>query len=228
MLNRPSRSEQRQLLKNHMLFSRLGDDELSEVLAHAQIDQYAAGQEIFAKGSPGQSMMAVLRGSVKMSALSPDGREVVFSTMEAGEIFGEITLLDGGERSADATALTDCELLVLYRRDLLPFLRRHVDICIMLLELLCQRLRHTSEQVEDVSFVTLGSRVAKLLLHLAHREDGTGQPAVRVTQQELGHMVGGARESVNRQLQAWQKAGLIEVHKGSIAIRDIGGLRRIV
>jgi CRP/FNR family cyclic AMP-dependent transcriptional regulator len=228
MPDRSSRVEQRQLLKNHMLFSRLGDDELSEVLAHAQIEQYAAGRNIFVKGSPGLSAMAVLRGSVRMSALSYDGREVVFNTMEAGEIFGEIALLDGGERSADATALTDCELLVLYRRDFTPFLRRHADICIMLLEVLCQRLRHTSEQVEDVSFVTLASRIAKALVRLAHPDGDAAKAAVHVTQQELGGMVGGARESVNRQLQALQKTGLIELRKGSIEIRDIGGLRRIV
>ena len=228
-MNRPTREEQRQLLKNHLLFGRLGDAEIAELFAHAQVERYAAGEEIFAKGSPGQSMMAVLRGSVKMTSLSPDGREVVFNTMETGEIFGEIALLDGRERSADAMALTDCELLVLYRRDFLPFLQRRADICIMLLEILCQRLRHTTEQVEDVSFVTLGSRMAKALLRLAHPESGGAKPAVlRVTQQELGNIVGGARESVNRQLQAWQKAGLIEVGKGSIAIRDLGGLQRII
>jgi CRP/FNR family transcriptional regulator, cyclic AMP receptor protein len=228
MQNRSSHAEQYQLLKKHVLFSKIGDDELHGFLAHAHRERYTARQEIFAKGSPGQSMMAVLHGSVKVSTWSPDGREVVFNTMEAGDIFGEIALLDGGPRSADATALTDCELLVLYRRDFLPLLRRHADLCIELLEVLCQRLRHTSEQVEDVSFVTLGSRIAKLLLRLSHPKDGAGQPAVRVTQQELGHMVGGTRESVNRHLQAWQKTGLIEVHKGSIAIRDIGGLCRIV
>lgn len=228
MENRSSRAEQHQLLKKHILFSQLRDDELHEFLARSHIEQYAAKQEIFAKGSPGQSMMAVLRGSVKVSTWSPDGREVVFNTMEAGDIFGEIALLDGRERSADATALSDCEILVLYRRDFLPFLRRHPDLCIALLEVLCQRLRHTSEQVEDVLFETLGSRVAKLLLRLAHLEDGMREPAVRVTQGELGHMVGGARESVNRHLQAWQKAGLIEVLKGSIVIRDAGRLRRIV
>jgi len=228
MQNRSSRAEQHQLLKTHILFSQLGDNELHECLAHSHVEQYAAKQEIFAKGSAGESMMAVLSGSVKVSAWSPDGREVVFNTMDAGDIFGEIALLDGRERSADATALTDCEILVLYRRDFLPFLRRHPDLCIVLLEVLCQRLRRTSEQVEDVSFVTLGSRVAKLLLRLAHLEDGTGEPAVRVTQRELGHMVGGARESVNRHLHAWQKAGLIEVHKGSIGIRDAGRLRRFI
>src|SRR5580700_3420605 len=225
----PTQEEKRRLLKSHSVLGKLGDNEIAELLAHAHVEHFAAGNEIYAKGSPGQSMMAVVRGSVKMASPSPDGREIVFAIMEAGEIFGEIALLDGDERTADAIAVTDCELLIVYRRDFLPFLQRRADVCIMLLELLCQRLRRTSEQVEDVSFVDLGSRMAKALLRLAHPESGAPRPAVlHVTQRELGNIVGGARESVNRQLQAWQKAGLIELSKGSIAIRDVGGLQRII
>jgi CRP/FNR family transcriptional regulator, cyclic AMP receptor protein len=228
-MNRPpTQDDQRQLLKSHLVLGKLADNELSELLAHAHVQQFAAGDEIFAKGSPGQSMMAVLRGSVKITSPAPDGREIVFNIVEAGEIFGEIAVLDGHERTADATALTDCQLLVVYRRDFLPFLNRRADVCIMLLEMLCQRLRRTSEQVEDVSFVDLGSRMAKALLRLAQPEGTAAQPAVHVTQRELGNIVGGARESVNRQLQAWQRAGLIELGKGSIAIRDIGGLQELI
>ena len=174
-------------------------------------------------------MMAVLRGSVKMTSPSPDGREIVFAVMEAGEIFGEIALLGGHERTADAMAVTDCELLVVYRRDFLPFLRRRADVCIMLLEMLCQRLRRTSEQVEDISFADLGSRMAKAMLRLAHPENtGAKRAVVHLTQRELGNIVGGARESVNRQLQTWQKAGLIELGKGSIAIRDLDSLQTMI
>jgi CRP/FNR family cyclic AMP-dependent transcriptional regulator len=225
----PTQEEQRRLLKSHFVFGKLADNEIGELLAHAHVERFSAGDEIYAKGSPGQSMMAVVRGSVKIASPSPDGREIVFAIMEAGEIHGEIALLDGHERTADAIAVTDCELLIVYRRDFLPFLQRRADVCIMLLELLCQRLRRTSEQVEDVSFVDLGSRMAKALLRLAHPESGEPRPAVlHVTQRELGNIVGGARESVNRQLQAWQKAGLIELSKGSIAIRDILGLKRVI
>jgi CRP-like cAMP-binding protein len=228
-MRHPSADEQRRLLKRHFLLGKLGDSEITELLARARVEHFTAGTEIFAKGSPGQSMMAVLQGSVKITSASADGREIVFNTMGEGEIFGEIALLDGHERTADAIASTDCELLVLYRRDFVPFLERRADICIMLLEMLCQRLRHTSEQVEDVSFVSLASRMAKVLLRLAYPEANGGKPAVlRVTQRELGAMVGAARESVNRQLQAWQKAGLIELDKGSIAIRDVGGLQHLI
>lgn len=226
------REDEQALLKRHVLFGRLGDGEIGELLAHAHVEHHDAGSEIFAKGSPGQSMIAVLRGTVKISSLSPDGKEIVLNNINEGDLFGEIALLDGGERSADATAVEDCELLVVYRRDFLPLLRRRPDICITLMETLCQRLRQTSEQVEDVLFGNLGSRVAKVLLRLAQaaqgRADGSKTLVLRVTQQELGSMAGGTRESVNRQLQVWQTTGLIKLGKGSISIRDVRGLQRMI
>lgn len=223
------RGEHAQLLKCHALFAKLGDAEIAELLTRTRTQRYPAGAEIFAKGSPGESMMAVLRGSVKITSPSSDGREVVLNIIDAGEFFGEIALLDGHERSGYATAATDCELLIFYRRDFLPFLQRRADVCIMLLEVLCQRLRNTSEQVEDVAFIALGSRVAKALLRLIDHEHAATKPLVlHVTQRELGSMVGGARESVNRQLQAWQRDGLIEVGKGTITIRDPSRLHRLV
>src|SRR5437899_5536367 len=133
--------------------------------------------------------MAVLRGSIKISSLSSEGKEIVFGIINAGEIFGEIAVLDGEERSADATAMTDCELLVLNRRDFLRVLENRADLCMILLRILCRRLRQTSEQVEDVMFRHLDSRVAKALLHLA---EGVGlhgtSVELHVSQRELGNI----------------------------------------
>lgn len=75
-------------------------------------------------------MMAVLRGSIKISSPSPTGREVLLAVINAGEIFGEMALLDGGERTADATAMTDCDLLVIDSRDFIFFLEHRADLCI--------------------------------------------------------------------------------------------------
>src|SRR5206468_9851350 len=135
---------------------------------------YPAGSEIYAKGSPGNSILAVVRGTAKMSSVSDEGKEIVFNIMHPGEIFGEIALLDGEERSADAIAMTDCELLVLRRRDFMPLLENRADICLILLRILCQRVRQTSEQVEDVLFRHLESRIAQASLHLAERADPHG------------------------------------------------------
>src|SRR5215469_4922902 len=219
-----SREEARALFASTGLFRALGESEIDGLLAYARVVRYRAGSEIFAKGAPGTSLMAVLDGTVRVSVVSENGREIVFNLIQAGEILGEIALLDGGERSADAIAMTECELLVLNRRDFLPFLERRADVCIKVIELLCQRLRQTSGQVEELSFWQLDGRLAKALLRLAqdraHPDAASGPVRLRITQRELGSIVGGSREHVNKQLQAWQKAGFIELGKGEIVVRD--------
>jgi CRP-like cAMP-binding protein len=227
-----SYDERRKIFERHLLFGKLSAKEIDALISYARVERYRAGREIFAKGSPGQSLMAVLRGSVKISSLSESGKEIVFTIFNAGEIFGEIAVLDGEERSADASALTDCELLVLNRRDLLPVLENRADLCMILLKILCRRLRVTTEQVEDVMFRHLESRVAKALVQLA---ESAGLHAVRnpsvelhVSQRELGNMAGGSRESVNKHLQIWHRQGLIDLSKGSILIREIEAIKRLI
>jgi len=228
----PTYEEKRQIIERHFLLGSLSSGEIDTLLAYSRVERYPAASEIYAKGSPGNSMMAVLRGTAKMSSVSAEGKEIVLNIMHPGEIFGEIGLLDGGERSADAVAMTNCELLVLHRRDFLPILERRADICMMLLRILCQRLRQTSEQVEDVLFRHLESRIAKNLLHLAesaglHEVQGLSVD-VHLSQRELGNIAGGSRESVNKILQSWHRAGLITLGKGSIVIRDIAAIERLV
>jgi CRP/FNR family cyclic AMP-dependent transcriptional regulator len=140
----------RDLLRGTLLFSGLSDQDADAILGSAHRTRYPARATIFAKGAPGQSMMAILQGRVRISVPSSDGREAVFKIMGEGEIFGEIALLDGKERTADAVAITACELLVVERRAFLPVLRRRPELCIRLLELLCERLRRTDQQIEDL------------------------------------------------------------------------------
>ena len=163
----------RDVLRGSALFARLSDEETDAVLAHARIARYEAGDQIVAKGDPGDSMMAMLQGRVSISTTFADGRQVVLSVLGVGDVFGEIALLDGKERTADVTALTDCEVLIVPRRSLWSVLERRPDLCIALMLVLCERLRHTTEQVEDLAFLHLESRMAKVLLRLAE-ENGAG------------------------------------------------------
>src|SRR5215831_2230402 len=119
----------RQVLRHSRLFARLGDTEIDAILAHSNVSRHSEGEQIFAKGDPGNSMMAVLKGRITISAPSPDGRQVVLTVMREGDVVGEIALLDGHERSADATAATDVELLTVPRRSLLALLERRPDLC---------------------------------------------------------------------------------------------------
>ena len=228
----PTQEEKRELLERHFLLGKLQRKGIDAVLAHARVERFATGREIFAKGSPGRSMMAVLRGAVKISSPSVAGKEVVLNIIAPGEIFGEIALLDGEERTADATAMEDCELLVIDRRDFLPLLNDNPEVSEMLLKILCRRLRQTSAQVEDVVFRHLESRIAKALLNISQSiaKPGTGgrAPGIHLSQQEIGNIVGSSRESVNRQLQLWHRAGFVELAKGTILIRDQLALERLV
>jgi CRP/FNR family transcriptional regulator, cyclic AMP receptor protein len=225
-----SHDEKRLILERHWL-GKLSPSELDALVTYSRVERFPAGEEIFAKGSPGQSLMVVLRGSVRISSISLTGKEIVFNRIDRGEIFGEIGMLDGGERTGDATAVTDCEILVIRRRDLMPFLENHADICLMLIKVLCQRLRQTSEQVEDVLFRHLEARIAKALLQLAGRQQpGPSGRSVdlHLSQRELGNMVGSSRESVNKQLQIWHRKGLIDLAKGAIVIRNWAAIEALI
>jgi CRP-like cAMP-binding protein len=133
------------LFEGHAFFGVLAPDDVDALLVHARSVRYPAGCMVFARGSPGRSMMAVLSGSIRISTTSPQGREIVLAILQTGEIFGEMALLDGGDRAADAIAMSDCELLVIDQRDFIPFLKSRGDLCIALLRLLSGRLRRTDE-----------------------------------------------------------------------------------
>ena len=224
--------EKRRIFEQHFLLKLLSPCEIDTLISYSRVEKYPAGREIFAKGSPGRSMMAVLRGTVSISSLSPEGKKIVFNSVHPGEIFGEIAMLDGEERTAIATAVEDCELLVLNRRDFIPLLEKHADMCMVLLKILCQRLRQTSEQVEDVLFRHLGARIAKALVQLAKntgRRDLRDAPVeLHLTQQDLADVGGGSRDSVNKHLNSLEKTSLIELGKSTIVIPNLSALERMV
>jgi len=218
------------MLERSAVFRALEVDARRRLAAHAQRRRFAAGELILQSGSAGQSMMAVVMGTVRISAHSPQGKEIILADLPPGEIVGEIAVLDGGQRTADATALTNCEVLVLERRDVLPFLEQQPKACIKLLELVCQRLRNADQWITDIAFAEVPMRLAKVLLAAVaaqgRRADGR-PPRLAFSQRELGSMVGATRESVNRCLQQWQREGIVQLKEGWIIILGEPGLREI-
>jgi CRP-like cAMP-binding protein len=220
--------DKRAVFAAHPLFGALASRDIDHLAGYARVERFRKGATIFHKGDPGAGLMAVLAGEVKISVPSPEGKEAVLNLIPAGSVFGEIALLDGQPRTADAVAMTDCDLLVLDRREFVPLLRANPDLALRLMALLCGRLRRTSEQVEDVMFLDLGGRLAKALLRLA-REQGRGgasAPQVRITQRELGQMIGMSRESTNKALRDWQRRGWVRLVKGGVAIADEAAVAR--
>ncbi len=224
-------ASRRATVATNFLFANLTGAELDKVLALARVTRFTAREIVWRKGDPGNGMMAVLAGHIKLSAQAANGKDLAFGIVKPGEIFGEIALLDGQERAVDATALDDCEILFIDRRDFIPFLANHPGISIRLMTALCARLRRTSQMVED-SALGLSPRLARNLLHLA---DCHGRPAaggglqinLGLSQQELGELIGMSRESVNKQLGRWRRQGLIAVERRSIVIRDLRRLQHV-
>ena len=222
--------DKRQALAGHFLFRHLSAADLEGLLAHTRVQRHKAGAVIFRQGDPGQGLLAVLSGRVKITSPSASGKEIVLNMINPGEVFGEIALLDGKPRSADAVAIDPCELLVIDRRDFVPFLEARPALCIRLLGVLCERLRRTSEQVQDLLFLDLRARLAKTLLKLAEAHGQTApagrEISLKLSQRELGNLIGRSRESVNKQLREWQEANLIRFHAGRMVIRDPAALER--
>jgi CRP/FNR family transcriptional regulator, cyclic AMP receptor protein len=215
-------------LRNHPLFREFPPAVIEHFGTYMTRRAVRRGATIFAKGDAGTGLMAVLWGSVKISVPTADGREAVLNIINPGEIFGEIALLDGRPRTADAVAMDDCELMVIDRRDFIPFLRGEPDIALKFIEILCGRIRHTSEQVEDVMYLSFPGRLAKTLLQLT---GGPQTPAahrnVRITQRELSSIIGMSRESTNKQLRAWENRKWVRLQRGGIAVLDPNALAKI-
>ena len=220
------------LLRQHPLFRDLTPAALERLCRYAKTVKYKRGAKVVSKGDPGASMFAVARGTVRMSSPSTDGRAALLNLIGAGETFGEIAMLDGQPRSTDAIANTDCELLVIDRRDLLPFVRDEPDLAMRFIELLCTRLRWTSEQVEELILHNLSARLASALVRLvgrkAGKEAGNGTDrTIDATQQQLSEMVGISRESTNKQLVAWAAQGWVRLEHGAIVVLKPDALREV-
>ena len=202
------------VLRKHPYFADLEPEAFEQLCRYAKHSTLKRGTPIFAKGDPPTSLFAV-----KISISSPDGRNAILNLIGPGEIFGEIALLDGQERSADATANTNCEMFTIDRREFVPFVRSQPTLAMKFIELLCTRLRWTSDQVEQVILQDLPGRLASALLRLTERRKLTeGERTLAITQQEISEMVGMTRESINKQLRAWAARGLVRLEHGAIVV----------
>jgi CRP-like cAMP-binding protein len=215
-----TRKEIEEALRGSFLFPLLGPSERDRFIAAAHARTWRSGATIFVQDDPGTSMMLVRTGTVRIGYPTPEGRSFLLAELGPGSVFGEIALLDGGPRSADATAATDCTLWAFERRDFLPLLEHNWKLAEAVLKVVCERLRSADAHIADLAFSDLPGRLAKTLIARAH-PGPRGKPAqVTDTQGALAAMVGGSREAVNRCLRKWQKDGLVAMSDGRILLSD--------
>jgi CRP/FNR family cyclic AMP-dependent transcriptional regulator len=229
----PEATVRREILARVPAFTGLESRQLDELAQVTHTRRLKPKEELCHKGDPGTQVWVIVKGRLRVVTSSIEGGDVQFSIMDPGEVCGELALFAGGERTATMTAVDDVELLSLDRRDFIPFLKRNPDAAIHLLEAMAERVRRLSEQMEDRVFLGLPARLAKKLLSLAAQygeetEGGGVRIEMRLSQGELGTMVGTSRESVNKQMRAWEGAGIVQSERGVITLISEAELEEVV
>lgn len=221
----------RDTLLSSALFRSMRPAELDDILAQATERRFSKGTTILRKGDEGASLMAVLGGRVRIGNVSADGKEVTLNVINPGEIFGELSLLDGKPRSADAIAVEDTLLMVIERRHFLPFLMRHEGLVERLLVVLCDRVRRTSLALEEIALFDLPARLARVLVKLSedygHPTPGGTRIDVKMSQRDLSTLVASSRESVNKQLRIWRDNGSVDLESGYLILRNRAALQAL-
>jgi CRP/FNR family transcriptional regulator, cyclic AMP receptor protein len=209
------------LLGLNPLFSGLGADSINKITALCHTQCLAAGEILFQKGDRGDALFGIRRGQIRIETGSADGGRLALNFLGAGDLFGEIAVLDGQPRTADAMAGEPSELFVVHRNDFLSYLESEPRVAVKLIALLCQRIRWASDRFEESVLLPLQVRLARRLFDLA-TDFGS---EVYISQEQLGLYVGAARESVNRQLQQWRQQGILEIRRGRILLLNANRLR---
>jgi CRP-like cAMP-binding protein len=218
------------ILSETTFLRAIPNDDLEVIVRRGQMRTFPRATVIYRRGEPGGSLMVLLSGRIKISNVSPEGKEVVLNFLRAGDLNGEIAVLDGKERTADALALEETRAVVISARDLLPMLMSNPSALLDITVTLCEKLRAISAIVED-NTREMRARAASGLLRLVQRHGMISEKTVRLdlllSQQDLGNYLGISRENVSRQLRRLRFANVVDIEDGHIVITDKDGLEEI-
>lgn len=228
-LKSPSRVETGKLLARLELFAGLAPEELESVVRLTRPRLFEPGEVVVRQGEPAEAAFAVAYGRLKVTTASDAGKELGLSLMGAGEVFGELAILDGGTRSATVVAVEPTLLFEIDRAKFHALLRRSPEVSYKMLCVVAGRLRRLSERSEDAA-LDVYTRLAKRLVQLAEQygrrePDGTVRIGLSLDQRELGELVGTSRESINKNLRLLRERGLAEWSKDHVLVRDLEKLR---
>ena len=215
------------------LFRDLAPAEIDGISRTVRRRRYSKGSLIHASGAMGADLYIIESGRVTIQLPSEHGQELTLRLLGPGDFFGELSLLDDEPWYGDATALDDCQLLLLAKRDFLDVLDNDPSVTRLLLTIVCKRLRHNARFAQDLAFLDVPTRLARALVTLVESEawgwtgernaDASGQ--VQITQSKLAAHVGATRESVNKWLGYYERRGYISRKRDGIAVLRLGELR---
>ena len=218
------------IIERDNLFRGLPKNTLDRIAALGRRRVYEERAVIFMRGDPGDSLCGVVSGRVRISASRPGGKEVFLNIIAPGDSFGEIALLDGMPRTADATAMMRTELSIIQRDQFLALLGSEPQLARHLIKLLCTRVRWTAQIMEDSALLNVPAKIAKRLLSLAdlHGRATADGIKLKISQEELAQFLSVSRQIVNQYLQTWKAKDWIEVGRGSVTVRNTRSLDALI
>jgi CRP/FNR family cyclic AMP-dependent transcriptional regulator len=218
------------LLKQVPLFRSLRAEDSRHIAALLQKQTLRKGDFLFREKEEGHSLYMITAGKIKIIRQSRDGDEMILAVLSAGDFCGEMALLDGMSRSADAVAVEETHLYGLNRKDFIAYVMNNETAVKAILSALSKRLRKADDYLEDIFFLNVAARLAKKLIELAgsngFRENDGGPIKLSVTQKDLAGMIGATRESVNKELRSLREKNLIGLSGKSVVIADLEALKQ--
>ena len=216
--------EKIELLQSVSIFWDLNENDLGHIADKMVAKHFENGNYIFLEDSEGEQCFFVLEGSVKVTRLSKDGREVILAMLNEGDFFGEMSLLDGESRSANVIALEKTKVLTLDRNDFIAVVNDYPQIAVQLLKELARRLRKSDRQIASLSLSDAEKRIALCIIRFADEQGVIQNGKVRIPktpiQQDIANMAGTSRETVSRALGLLEKEDLIERNVRELIILD--------
>lgn len=212
------------ILRQTSLFRSLPAGDLEAVTAASRLRTFRRGQIVFTAGDPGDTLIVIISGRIKVVVRSADGGELTLTIIGPGDVLGELSVADGGPRSADAETLDECRLLLVPRETILDVCSRAPAVAQALTGSIAAMLRRLTEAASDLVFLDMPRRVAKVLLGQPRGDDGVVR--LQVSQEELAHQVGSTRQSVNAALRGFERRGWIDVHDRTVTVKQSAALAR--
>ena len=201
------------LLRSVSLFWDLSDKELGYISDKMVSRTFDSGSYIFLEDSDGEQCFFVIEGSVKVTRLSKDGKEVILAMMGLGDFFGEMSLLDGRSRSANIISLEKTEVLTLNREDFLEVLQNYPNIAIQLIKEMALRLRKSDRHIVSLSLSDAEKRIALCIIRFADEKGTIKNGKVNIKklpiQQDIANMAGTSRETVSRAMKILEDESFI-------------------
>jgi CRP/FNR family transcriptional regulator, cyclic AMP receptor protein len=213
------------------IFTALGSLDKDRLRPLFRPRSYQKNETIFIKGEPGNGLWLIRNGRIKICVIDHQGTELIFTFLGKGDLMGDLAIIDGKPRSATAVSVENTDTFYLDRRDFLKFLSTSPQACMDIINMLCQRLRRLSGQLEEMLFLGVAGRIAKNLIKLAEKDlPAKGNPTnvkCSITQEELARLIGASREMVNKVLNSFVDMGLISITRKKLTILNSLELRRL-